>query len=143
MNKIITGLDFSLFKACLTNKIADAPIAYAENGLLKIYDAGYSDVQMISLEDMLDKWENPVVNITGLDVEVVLGALKTDTASIVADTDKTVKLSLGWDTIAGDFELLVYEKTDGDYGNAPANVEHLGDLKEYSVGNGGSVLVEL
>lgn len=88
---------------------------------------------------------DPVVDVTGLQIDVAMGSLLDDNHVVAADPSETkyIKVSVVADDTTKDLELVAYEKTTGDYGSIPAGKTHIADLKEYSVPASGSDLTEV
>jgi hypothetical protein len=88
----------------------------------------------------------PTCSDSGLDITVNAGTwLVSDVTSVTADAsdEKTLKATIAIDDTSGDIEVIVYEKTVGEYGSVPAGKVHCEDLKEYTLAALGSSLTEV
>lgn len=94
---------------------------------------------------ILSKSELPTVVAALLDITVNFGLyLVNDVTSIAADPSllKTVKVTVGVHQTTGAVSVVVFEKTDGSYGDPPASTDVV-DFKEYTVPATGTVLTQI
>lgn len=96
-------------------------------------------------QDLLNAIVKPSLSVNGLQCDVSMGLLLSDTYTPSADANdiKYVKFGLQIDNTSGDYELVVFEKTDGEYADIDSGKTYCCDLKEYYIEANGSELLEV
>jgi hypothetical protein len=157
------GIDsFQILDQIAREKVGNTVIGVSGNqgspGKLRMHLTNVS--QEAAALQLLKDMKDPSVSVNGLQISVSLGQtvaenpndpltpstqLLNDSYTVVADPSavKTIKVSLVCDQTTKAVELVIFEKTDGEYGNVPAGKRLLGHLKEYSLAANGVALVEV
>jgi len=94
----------------------------------------------------LNGLDNPSCDASGLDITTNFGTfIVDDVHSVVVDPalETRVKVTLAVEKGTWNLDVLVFEKTDGDYDDVPSTHETIAELKEFSLPAAGSELTEL
>ena len=96
--------------------------------------------------DKIDDIAYPTCEDTGLQVDVVVGSLLTDTDTYTADPAeiKYILVTLVVDDTTKALEMVSYEKIlPANYGATPGGKTHAVNLKEYTIAAAGSTMTEI